>query len=82
MRYELPSDLTPLERSSIEAALAEYLGTTSVRPEAWALAGRAEGLGLGALQIRNQSRQPWGETRLNHYTRLGVDPRVGRGDAK
>ena len=44
-----------------------------MRPEPWGLAGRAEGLGLGALQIRNQSRLPWGETRLNHYTRLGIE---------
>jgi hypothetical protein len=52
------------------------------RASPWALAGRAEALGLGALQVRNRSRQPWLETRLNHYTRLGTDSRMGRGDAK
>jgi hypothetical protein len=82
MRYELPPGIDPMEARAIRAALDEYFGAASVRPEPWGLAGRAEGLGLGALQIRNQSRSPWGETRLNHYTRLGIENRVGRGDAK
>ena len=82
MRYELPPGLPSEEERAIVAALDEYFGAETVRPDPWGLAGRAEGLGLGALQIRNQSRHPWGETRLNHYTRLGIENRVGRGDAK
>jgi hypothetical protein len=82
MHYELPPEIDPLEARAIHAALDQYFGSASVRPEAWGLAGRAEGLGLGALQIRNQSRLPWSATRLNHYTRPGIENRVGRGDAK
>ena len=82
MRYDLPPGIPPEEERAILAALDEYFGTASVRPDPWSLAGKAEALGLGALQIRNQSAQPWGETRLNHYTRRGIEARVGRGDAK
>ena len=82
MRFELPPNLSPDERRAVVAALDEYLFSASVRPGPWALAGRAEGLGLGALQIRFQSEIPWTETRLNPYTRRGADPRIGRGDAR
>jgi hypothetical protein len=82
MRYELPPGITPEEERAIIAALDQYFGTSRVRPGAWALAGRTEALGLGALQIRFQSLRPWNETRLSPYTRRGTEPRVGRGDAK
>ena len=81
-RFELPPGLTPVERRAVAAALGEYLRVESVRPGGWALTGRAGGLGLGALQIRFQSLRPWREIGLNPYTRLGVDPRVGRGDSR
>jgi hypothetical protein len=71
-----------LEERAIRRALDECFGANSVQPEPWALAGRAEALRLGALQIRNQSLRPWSETRLNHFTRFGAEPRMGRGDAK
>ena len=82
MRYELPADLPPDEHQAVIAALEEYLRRSAVRPSPWALAGRTEGLGLGALQIRFQSVRPWNEIRLNPYTRRGADPRMGRGDSK
>lgn len=82
MRYELPPGLSQEEERAIRAALDNYLGSGSIGPSAWSLQGRAEGLGLGALQVRNQSPHPWGETRLNPYTRLGIESRVGRGDTK
>lgn len=82
MRYQLPPGLTPEEERAIGAALDDYFGAGMVRPSRWTLAGRAEGLGLGALQIRNRSIHPWGETGLNPYTRRGIESRVGRGDAK
>ena len=82
MRYELPPGLTAEDERAITAALDQYFGTSVVRPSPWALAGRAIALGLGALQIRYQSPHPWGEIALNPYTRLGTEPRVGRGDAK
>lgn len=82
MRYELPPGLNTEEQRAIRTALDTYLGSESIRPSAWSLQGRAEGLGLGALQVRNQSPHPWGEARLNPYTRLGIESRVGRGDSK
>jgi hypothetical protein len=82
VRYDLPPGLAPQEERAVRAALDQYVRLASVRPSAWALAGRAVGLGLGALQIRNQSTHPWVETGLNPYTRLGTDSLLGRGDAK
>ncbi len=82
MRYELPSGLPPEEERAIIAALEQYFGVARRRPSAWTLAGRTEALGLGALQIRNQSRHPWGETGLYPHTRLGIESRVGRGDTR
>jgi hypothetical protein len=82
MRYVLPPGLTPEEERAILAALDDFFGKGSQRPDAWSLAGRTEALGLGALQIRHQADVPWGGTRLNPYTRRGTEPRVGRGDSK
>jgi hypothetical protein len=82
LRYEVPPGLRPEEERAIRAALDVYFGSDSARPSAWSLQGRAEGVGLGALQIRNQSRHPWGEIGFNAYTRLGIESRVGRGDSK
>ncbi len=80
--FELPQDLSPEQERAVISALEAYLASASVRPTPWALAGRTEGLGLGALQIRYQSTKPWNETRLNPYSRRGSDPRMGRGDSK
>ena len=82
MIYELPPGLNPEEVRAIEVALDEYFGTSAGRPDPWALAGRAIATRLGALQIRYQSQRPWGEIALNPYTRLGTEPRTGRGDAR
>ena len=82
MRYDLPPGLTPEEERAALAALDEYFTYASVRPGAWALAGRAEGSGVGALEIRNQSLRPWNEIGPHHYTRRGIETRSGRGDAK
>jgi hypothetical protein len=82
VRYDLPPGLTAEEQRTIEASVEAYLAYGSVRPEAWRLVARAEGLGLGALQMRNQSRRPWVEPVLSPFTRRGTDTRMGRGDAK
>ena len=82
MRYELPPGISEEERQAILAALDEHFGAGMVRPSPWALAGRAEALRLGALQIRHQSDRPWNEIRLNPYTHRGTEPRTGRGDTK
>jgi hypothetical protein len=81
-RFELPPELPPEERQAVLAAMERYFQGASVRPSPWALAGRTEALGLGALQIRFQSDKPWTEIRLNPYTRRGADPRSGRGDSR
>jgi hypothetical protein len=82
LRYEVPPGLRPEEERAIRAALDRYFGSDSVRPSQWSLQGRVESLGLGALQVRNQSHHPWGEIWFNPYTRLGIESRVGRGDSK
>lgn len=82
MRFDLPPGLTPDEERAIEAALHQYVGSFRVRPSPWALAGRAEGCAIGALQIRHQSQRPWTEVRLSPYTRRGSAMLRGRGDAK
>jgi hypothetical protein len=82
VRYELPPGLTPEEERAVEAALDEYFDSFRVRPSPWALAGRAEGCAIGALQIRHQSPKPWTEVRLLPYTRRGAANLKGRGDAK
>jgi hypothetical protein len=82
MRYVLPPGLTSEEERAIAAALDEYLGHDTTRSDSWALAGRAEALGLGALQIRHQADFPWAGTTRRAFTRRGSEPRVGRGDSK
>jgi hypothetical protein len=82
VRYELPPGISPDEERAILAAMEQYFGKAKNRPSPWALAGRAEAIGLGALQIRYQSNWPWRETRLAPFTRRGSEPRTGRGDAK
>ena len=82
MRYELPPGLSAEEQRAIESALDEYFGAGVVRPDPWALAGRAEALRLGALQIRHQATRPWGGAWPTAHTRRGAEPRSGRGDAK
>jgi hypothetical protein len=82
VRYDLPPGLSADEVRAIHAALAEFFGYGSVRPGEWLLIGRAEAIGLGALQIRNQSLRPWQETTIGPFSRKGIETRVGRGDAK
>lgn len=82
MRYDLPPGISPQEQRAILAAMEQYFGAGGARPSPWALAGRTEALGLGALQVRHQSDRPWNEARLRSFTRRGSEPRVGRGDAR
>jgi hypothetical protein len=82
MRYELPPGLNPEDERAILAALEEYFGYSRSRPSPWTLAGRADALRLGALQARNQSKEPWLEAARASFTHRGTESRVGRGDTK
>jgi hypothetical protein len=82
VRYELPPGLSAEDERAIVAALDEYFGAGAVRPDPWGLAGRAEALGLGALQVRHQSMHPWREATPSPFTRRGTAPLAGRSDAK
>ncbi len=82
MRYELPPGLSGEEERAIASALDEYFGTGVVRPDPWALAGRAEALRVGALQVRHQATRPWGGTWPSTFARRGTEPRSGRGDSR
>jgi hypothetical protein len=82
MRYELPPGLTPEDERAILAALEEYFDYSRSRPSAWTLAGRRDALRLGALQARNQSKEPWLEAARASFTHRGTESRVGRGDTK
>lgn len=81
MRYDLPPGLSAEEERAIVSALDEYFGLGAVRLDPWALAGRAEALRLGALQIRHQAPRPWGGAWPVGFTRRGTQPQNGRGDA-
>jgi hypothetical protein len=82
MRYDLPPGLSAEEERAIAAALDDYFGAGVVRPDPWALAGRAEALRIGGLQIRHQAMRPWGGAGATAFTRRGTEPRSGRADTK
>jgi hypothetical protein len=82
MRYDLPPGLSAEEERAIVTALDDYFGAGVVRPDPWALAGRAEALRIGALQIRHQAMRPWGGAGPTAFTRRGTEPRSGRADTK
>jgi hypothetical protein len=81
-RYELPPDLSPEEERAVIAALERLLGADRDRPSPWALAGRAEALRLGVLQVRRDGERPWRFRGRVPFARPGTPPLVGRGDAK
>jgi hypothetical protein len=80
-RYELPDDLTPEEERAAIAALERALEAGAGKPSAWALAGRADALRLGALHVRHQA-SGWTFKGNVPFTRRGTAPLVGRGDAR
>ncbi len=82
MRFELPPDLSPSEERAVIAALEAYFASGRVRPDPWALSGRADGLRLGMLQLRHQTPQPWRDALRGGFARRGTDTRMGRGDSK
>ena len=80
-RIELPADLTVEEERAILMALERYFQAESPKPNTWVLQGRIEATGLGALQVRRYAREPWHSHRAA-FTRKGVPPFHGRGDAR
>jgi hypothetical protein len=79
-RFQLPSDLSPEEERAIIRALERYLAQESPHPVPWVLAGRVAACGLGALQARRYTDEPWGVGTYAPYARRGVPPTHGRGD--
>ena len=80
-RYELPPDLSPEEQRAAIAALERALGAGTRGLSPWTLAGRAEALRLGTLQVRHQAH---GWTFRGHvpFARRGTSPLIGRGDSR
>jgi hypothetical protein len=80
-RYELPPDLTPGEERAVIAALERVLGTPYERPSPWVVAGRAEALRHGAIQVRRAVAEPWTFRGRVPFARPGTPSLRGRGDA-
>lgn len=81
-RYELPPDLSPEEERAVLAAIERTFEAARATPSVWALAGRAEALGLGALQARRHSEGPWALRGTDRFASRGTPTLRGRGDAK
>ncbi len=81
-RYEVPPDLTPEEERAVIAALERTLASVRDRPAPWVLAGRAEALRMGGLQVRRDAERPWTFRGHVPFARRGTPPLHGRGDAK
>jgi hypothetical protein len=80
-RFELPPDLPPEDQRAAIAALEQALGAGREGISPWTLAGRAEALRLGTLQVRHQAH---GWTFRGHvpFARRGTSPLIGRGDSR
>ncbi len=76
-RFEVPIGLTREEERAIVLALERYF----LHPDPWVLAGRLEATGYGALQARRHMDTAWGLPSRAAFTRQGVPPVHGRGDA-
>jgi hypothetical protein len=81
-RYELPPDLTPEEERLVLAALEKAFQAGQPRLSPWSLAGRAEALGLGAIQVRRDADTSWTFRANLPFARRGTPPLGGRGDAR
>jgi hypothetical protein len=78
--FDLPEGLTPEEERAILTALERYFLQESPKPAPWVLQGRIDSTGLGALQARKLSREPWVVRAA--FARRGVAPVHGRGDVR
>jgi len=81
--FELPKDLSPLEEAAVLAALERYFAEEQVAsPSLWALAGRVDASGMGALQTRRITGSGWRAGGRMAFARRGVPPFHGRGDSR
>jgi hypothetical protein len=78
--FDLPEGLTPEEERAILTALERYFLQESPKPAPWVLQGRIDATGLGALQARKLSREPWVVRAA--FARRGVAPVHGRSDVR
>jgi hypothetical protein len=81
-RYELPPGLSPQEERAVIVALERAFRVPQGRPSPWVLAGRAEALRTGALQVRRDVGRPWTFRGNVPFARRGTPPLAGRGDAR
>jgi hypothetical protein len=79
-RFDLPDGLTPEDERAILTALERYFLQESPKPAPWVLQGRIDATGLGALQARKLSREPWAIRAA--FARRGVAPVLGRADVR
>ncbi|MEO8424009.1 MAG: hypothetical protein ABI595_08860 [Actinomycetota bacterium] len=79
-RFDLPGGLTPEDERAILTALERYFLQESPKPAPWVLQGRIDATGLGALQARKLSREPWAVRAV--FARRGVAPVNGRSDVR
>jgi hypothetical protein len=80
MRYELPHGLSEEEQRAVIAALERHFAERDVRPDPWTMAGRMEGVRVGALQSRRQLRDAWTAAARGTFAKRGTEPISGRGD--
>ena len=78
--FDLPDGLAPEDERAILTALERYFLQESPKPNPWVLQGRIDATGLGALQARKLSREPWAVRAV--FARRGVASLLGRGDVR
>jgi len=81
-RFEVPEGLSPLEEQGVLAALERYFAEDQGPPSLWALAGRIDASGMGALQARRITGGNWPAGARMPFARRGTPPLHGRGDAR
>jgi hypothetical protein len=81
-RFELPDGLSPAEEQAIIAALEQYFAPGESGRSPWAMAGRLDATGFGALQARRQAADAWRMAARSAFARRGVPTFAGRGDAR
>ena len=79
-KIDIPGGLTPEEERAVLMALERYFVAENPKPAPWVLQGRIDATGIGALQARKLSREPWAVRAV--FARRGVASLLGRGDVR